>query len=178
MLCGSVSIWVILGHDQNATLAPSASGGGRDGSFAGARRIGAGCAVSTEHLSFHSHAGHRTCGRRVLSPANTIEMMHAAKLAWADILDADVRVTKDGVLVDADDDAIIPESGTKISIANTSYAEVHGVDLGDTWAGPALNYPLAGTHGSVPTIETSPRGVTCSRSPMPSFGVVSGQLRI
>ena len=93
-------------------------------------------------------------GGDYFGPANTIAMMHAAKVAGADMLDADVRITKDGVLVAAHDDAITPKSGTRISIADTSYAEVRGVDLGDTWAGPSRNYPLAGTHVSVPTIES------------------------
>ena len=81
-------------------------------------------------------------------------MMRAAKDAGADILDADVRMTKDGVLVAAHDDVVKATSGRTISIARTTYAELRLIDLGDTWAGPARNYPLAGTHVSVPTIES------------------------
>ena len=79
--------------------------------------------------------------------------MRAAKGAGADILDTDVRITKDGVLVAAHDDVIKPKSGLAVSIARTTYAELRLIDLGDTWPGPARNYPLAGTHVSVPTIE-------------------------
>ena len=81
-------------------------------------------------------------------------MMRSARTAGADILDADVRSTKDGVLVAAHDDAVTLKSGAAISIANTTYAEIRRVDLGDVWAGPAGKYPLAGKHVSVPTIES------------------------
>ena len=81
-------------------------------------------------------------------------MMQAARAAGADLLDADVRETKDGVLVAAHDDVVVPKSEAAISIANTNYSELQRVDLGDTWAGPSRDYPLAGTHVSVPTIES------------------------
>ena len=80
--------------------------------------------------------------------------MRAATAAGADILDTDVRMTKDGVLVAAHDDLVTAKSGGSISIANTTYTELQLIDLGDTWAGPAQNDALAGTHVSVPTIET------------------------
>ena len=101
------------------------------------------------HTLIIAHAGGNYFG-----PANTIEMMRAAKAAGADILDADVRVTKDGVLVAAHDDAIATKSGNALSVADTNYADVRSVDLGDEWAGPAEDYPLAGTRVTVPTIES------------------------
>lgn len=86
-------------------------------------------------------------------PPNTITMMRAAVAAGADILDTDVRVTKDGVLVAAHDDVVTTKSGGTVSIANTTYEVLQRIDLGDSWAGPSKNYPLAGTLVSVPTIE-------------------------
>ena len=54
-------------------------------------------------------------GGDFFGPPNTIEMMRAAKAAGADILDADVRITKDGVLVAAHDDLVQPASGPPVS---------------------------------------------------------------
>lgn len=92
-------------------------------------------------------------GGDFFGPPNTIEMMRAAKVAGADILDADVRVTKDGVLVAAHDDLVTTRSGQSVSIAGATYADLRLIDLGDSWAGPTGNYPLTGTGVSVPTIE-------------------------
>lgn len=93
-------------------------------------------------------------GGYYFGPPNTIEMMQAAKSAGADILDADVRVTKDGVLVAAHDDNVRAKSGATISIANSTYDELRRIDIGDTWAGPNHDFPLAGSHVLVPSIET------------------------
>ena len=92
-------------------------------------------------------------GGDFFGPPNTIEMMRAAKAAGADILDADVRITKDGVLVAAHDDLVQPASGPPVSIVNITYAELQHIDLGDTWTSPTGTHPLAGTHVSVPPIE-------------------------
>ena len=75
-------------------------------------------------------------------------------LVSVEVSGSTVRMTKDGVLVAAHDDVVKASSGRAVSIARTTYAELRLIDLGDMWAGPARNYPLAGTHVSVPTIKS------------------------
>ena len=86
-------------------------------------------------------------------PPNTIEMMRAARRAGADILDADVRTTKDGVLVASHDDQIRIDATATMSIAQTNYADLRRINLGATWVGPNGNHPLANQQVSVPTVE-------------------------
>ena len=86
-------------------------------------------------------------------PPNTVEMMRAAKQAGADILDADVRTTKDGVLVASHDDEIRVDATTTVSIAHTNYADLRRINLGATWVGPNGNHPLANQQVSVPTVD-------------------------
>ena len=92
-------------------------------------------------------------GGSYFGPPNTVEMMRAARAAGADILDADVRATSDGILVAAHDDVVRPKVGDPVSIARTTYADLRRVDLGAIWAGPGHDYPLAGRHVRIPSIE-------------------------
>lgn len=92
-------------------------------------------------------------GGDYFGPPNTIEMMRAAKAAGADILDTDIRTTSDGIIVAAHDDTIRTASGAVVSIANTTYAELRQIDLGDTWNGPAHDHPLAGHNVHVPSLD-------------------------
>ena len=84
-------------------------------------------------------------------PANTIEMLRAAKAAGADVLDIDVRVTKDGQLVAAHDD-VVKVGPLQRSISRSTLAELRSLDLGDGWAGPRKNFPLRGKAVRVPTV--------------------------
>jgi glycerophosphoryl diester phosphodiesterase len=90
-------------------------------------------------------------------PPNTIEMMRGARRAGADVLDADVRVTRDGALVASHDD-IITVGPTRLSIAKSTLAEVQQLDLGSAWPGPKKDFPLRNSlghksHARIPTIE-------------------------
>jgi glycerophosphoryl diester phosphodiesterase len=86
-------------------------------------------------------------------PGNSLEMMRAAVAAGADVVDADIRITSDGVLVAAHDDslAVVAESNDLISMI--SYRDLSKLDLGDLWAGPSGSFPLRGKGSRVPTIE-------------------------
>ena len=90
-------------------------------------------------------------------PGNTVEMMRAAVKAGADVIDVDVRLTADGVLVAAHDDAIssdsIGGSSGKRAVSESTYADLLQVDLGDSWAGPKRNFPLRGKKVRIPTVE-------------------------
>ena len=84
-------------------------------------------------------------------PANTIEMLRAAKAAGADVLDIDVRVTKDGHLVASHDD-VVKAGPLRRSISRSTLAEMRSLDLGDGWAGPRKDFPLRGKAVRVPTV--------------------------
>lgn len=86
-------------------------------------------------------------------PGNTLPMLRAAVKAGADVVDADVRVTADGVLVAAHDDSLRGLTKTSGSVSTMTYAELLRFDLGDSWPGPAGDFPLKGKRVRVPTIE-------------------------
>jgi glycerophosphoryl diester phosphodiesterase len=86
-------------------------------------------------------------------PQNSIEMMKAAVAAGADVVDADVRVTADGVLVARHDDTITGANGTDVSIAATTFAELRTINLATDWAGPNADFPLIDHMVKVPTVE-------------------------
>ncbi len=73
--------------------------------------------------------GHR--GARGLSPENTIASLEKAIEHGVDMLEVDVRVTKDGVAVLHHDPVVSDPNGTEIIIARTTYAELlrHKPDL-------------------------------------------------
>ncbi len=66
--------------------------------------------------------GHR--GARGLSPENTITSFEKALEHGVDIIELDVRVTKDGVAVVHHDPVLTDPDGSEIPIASTTYAEL------------------------------------------------------
>ena len=83
-----------------------------------------------------------------LGPANSIEMLQSSLNAGADVLDIDVRVTKDGVLVAGHDDQV-----GRVSIRGSTYAELARVDLRNGWRNPlalSIKEPVR-----IPTVEAS-----------------------
>jgi glycerophosphoryl diester phosphodiesterase len=73
--------------------------------------------------------GHR--GARGLAPENTIASLQKALEHHADILEFDLRVTKDGVVILHHDPELIDPSGEKHPVAEHTYAELkdHKKDL-------------------------------------------------
>ena len=73
--------------------------------------------------------GHR--GARGLAPENTIASLEKAIEYGVDMVEIDVRVTRDGVAVLHHDPALIDPNGSEIIIARTTYAELlrHKSDL-------------------------------------------------
>lgn len=86
-------------------------------------------------------------------PPNTIEMMRAAVAAGADVVDADVRMTADGVLVASHDDDLRAETGTIGTLSTLPIEELRSRDAAGTWPGPQRDYPLRGRGVKIPTIE-------------------------
>ena len=86
-------------------------------------------------------------------PPNTIEMARAAVKAGADVVDADVRVTKDGVLVMSHEDNLAAMTNGTGSLVGHTLAEIQALDGGYRWAGPKGNFPLRGRGVKIPTVE-------------------------
>ena len=86
-------------------------------------------------------------------PANTLAMMRAAVAAGADVVDADVRMTADGVLVASHDDDLRATTNTAGRIHTTTIAELRTLDAARTWPGPNNDYPLRGHGVTIPTVE-------------------------
>ena len=86
-------------------------------------------------------------------PANTLAMMRAAVRAGADVLDADVRVTADGVLVASHDDDLFTATGMKGSLRTRTLAQLRMLDAAWTWPGPKRDYALRRRGVTIPTVE-------------------------
>ncbi len=86
-------------------------------------------------------------------PANTLVMMRAAVAAGADVVDADVRMTGDGVLVASHDDDLQGATDTAGTIHTATIAHLRTLDAARTWPGPDHDYPLRGRGVTIPTVE-------------------------
>jgi glycerophosphoryl diester phosphodiesterase len=92
-------------------------------------------------------------GGEGLGPANTLAAMRASFAAGADVNDADVHITADGVLVAIHDDTVdATTNGTGLVIDKT-LAELRTLDAAWNFAGPNNDFPLRGTGITIPTIE-------------------------
>ena len=92
-------------------------------------------------------------GGEDLGPQNTIIAMQRSMAAGADVNDADVHITSDGVLVAMHDDTVDATTNGTGSIANMTFAEVEALDAGWKFAGPNKDFPLRGQGVKVPTVE-------------------------
>ena len=86
-------------------------------------------------------------------PANTLVMMRAAVAAGADVVDADIRTTADGVLVASHDDDLRIATDTAGTIHAATIADLRALDAARTWPGPDHDYPLRGRGVTIPTVE-------------------------
>ena len=86
-------------------------------------------------------------------PANTLVMMRAAVAAGADVVDADIRTTSDGVLVASHDDDLRIATDTAGTIHDTTIAHLRSLDAARTWPGPHYDFPLRGRGVTIPTVE-------------------------
>ena len=86
-------------------------------------------------------------------PGNTIEMMRAAVRAGADVVDADVRVTADGLLVASHDDDLRSQTGMPGSVRTKTLLQLRTLDAAYTWPGPRRDFPLRGRGVTIPTVE-------------------------
>ena len=92
-------------------------------------------------------------GGEGLGPANTIEAMRLSMAAGADVNDADVHVTADGVLVAIHDDTVDATTNGTGFVRDKTLAEVQALDAGQSFAGQKNDYPFRGKGVRIPTIE-------------------------
>ncbi len=86
-------------------------------------------------------------------PPNTVEMLRAAVRAGADVVDADVRVTADGILVAAHDDDLAGVSNGKGSLRTQTFSALRKLDFAWTWKDSRSRYSLRSKGVRIPTIE-------------------------
>jgi glycerophosphoryl diester phosphodiesterase len=86
-------------------------------------------------------------------PPNTLEMLRSAVAAGADVVDADVRLSADGVLVAAHDDGLGGASNGKGSLRAHTFAKLRELDFGSTWKDPRGGFSLKGRGVKIPSVE-------------------------
>ncbi len=92
-------------------------------------------------------------GGEGLGPANTLAAMRASFAAGADVNDADVHITSDGVLVAIHDDTVDATTNGSGLVIEKTLAELQSLDAAWHFAGPNNDFPLRGTGVTIPTIE-------------------------
>jgi glycerophosphoryl diester phosphodiesterase len=92
-------------------------------------------------------------GGEGLGPSNTVEAMKASMAAGADVLDADVRITADGVLVAIHDATIDATTNGTGKVAELTLAELQSFDAGYRFRDPNGAYSFRGKGVVVPTVE-------------------------
>ena len=86
-------------------------------------------------------------------PSNTIANMRASLQAGADVLDADIRLTADGVLVAAHDDTLANTTNGVGSLRRQTLAQIRSLDAAWTWKDPKGRFSLRGRGVRIPTVE-------------------------
>jgi glycerophosphoryl diester phosphodiesterase len=92
-------------------------------------------------------------GGEGLGPANTIEAMRLSMAAGADVNDADVHITSDGVLVAIHDDTVDATTDGSGVVGDMTFAQLQALDAGAKFAGPNNDFPFRGKGVRIPTIE-------------------------
>ena len=86
-------------------------------------------------------------------PPNTVEMLRAAVRAGADVVDADVRLSADGVLVAAHDDDLAGASNGEGSLDAQRFSALRQLDFGWSWKDPRGKFSQRGKGVKIPSIE-------------------------
>jgi glycerophosphoryl diester phosphodiesterase len=92
-------------------------------------------------------------GGEGLGPANTLVAMRASMAAGADVNDADIHVTADGVLVAIHDDTVDATTDGKGFVRDMTLAQLRSLDAGQSFAGPNNDFPFRGKGVTISTIE-------------------------
>jgi glycerophosphoryl diester phosphodiesterase len=92
-------------------------------------------------------------GGEGLAPGNTLAAMRASHAAGADVNDADVHITADGVLVAMHDDTVDATTDGDGFVREKTLAEIKTLDAGWSYTDAAGAHTFRGTGVTVPTIE-------------------------
>ena len=92
-------------------------------------------------------------GGEGLGPANTLEAMRRSMAVGADVNDADVHITADGVLVAIHDDTVDATTDGTGYVRDKTLAELQTLDAGWSFPGPGGDFPFRGKGVRIPTIE-------------------------
>ena len=92
-------------------------------------------------------------GGEGLGPANTLAAMRASMAVGADVNDADVHITADGVLVAIHDDTVDATTNGSGLVVDKTLAELQALDAGWAFAGADNDFPYRGKGVTIPTIE-------------------------
>ena len=92
-------------------------------------------------------------GGEGLGPANTMAAMRRSMEVGADVNDADVHLTADGVLVAIHDDTVDATTNGSGFVRDKTLNELKALDAGTAFAGPKNDYPFRGRGVTIPTIE-------------------------
>ena len=92
-------------------------------------------------------------GGEGLGPANTLVAMRASMSAGADVNDADVHITADGVLVAIHDDTVDATTDGSGLVLGKTLPELRALDASWSFAGPENDFPFRGKGVTIPTIE-------------------------
>lgn len=87
-------------------------------------------------------------GGEGLGPGNTLLAMERSIAAGADVLDADIRMTSDGVIVARHDRDLATSTDGSGNVDELTWAEVQRLDTRPSWAGQPIAEPVP-----VPTAE-------------------------
>lgn len=87
-------------------------------------------------------------GGEGLGPSNTIEAMERSIDAGADVLDADLRMTSDGVVVARHDRDVSSTTDGEGNVDDLTWAELERLDAATTWAGEGFDAPVR-----IPSLE-------------------------
>lgn len=102
----------------------------------------------TDKMLVIAHAGGEALG-----PANTLTAMRLSMAAGADVNDADVHVTADGVLVAIHDDTVDATTNGKGFVSSMTLAQLQTLDAAQSFAGPKNDFPYRHKGVIIPTIE-------------------------
>ncbi|MDE1462943.1 glycerophosphodiester phosphodiesterase [Spartinivicinus poritis] len=92
-------------------------------------------------------------GGKGLWPENTLHAFQEAVSLGVDMLELDVRQTKDGQLVVLHDEYVDRTTNGKGSISQLTLAEVKKLDAGFNWTEDNQNFPYRGKGISIPTFQ-------------------------
>lgn len=88
------------------------------------------------------------------TPENTLLSVETALRSEADIIEVDIRVTRDGVAVLAHDEILRLPDGASLSISQSSFEELEGVDLPDG-PGHAGTHRLVRLESNLPAVKAA-----------------------